>query len=563
MEGAAVGRNMPAIPKEERNPRTGPNVQVIAQRLLARESFQPAGAQLNVVAAAWIQSMVHDWMKHVDGNMTSIEAKPAQVGSQCPLRKFKFAETLERPDGWYDSERTMWWDASFVYGQNEEQVKNTRSYKGGKLLVNENNPDTLPHRADGTDKTGDQSNSWIGVTVLQNIFLKEHNFCAEQIAKENPDLTDEEIYGYCRNIISALVAKIHTIDWTVELLKTNTLRIGMETNWKGITKALFGDNFPLFNSALRLIKKSEDDNRGVPFCLTEEFAAVYRLHPLLPPGLVVEEPGDTPNSFIPLKDCLTAKGRDNMRKPGMAPKLMDSCFHYPCGHLVASNYPDAIRDMMPTDHKGVDIGNQIDLATIDLFRDRERGIQYFNNFRRQLKMKPYKTWEALTGDKKMTSAELEDFKAGKEGANLTNAKKLELVYGPAPEGLEKLDLLVGDLYEDKINGFAISETSFMIFLLMASRRLDSDPYLNQYLDEEHYTKFGVEHVEEVGTLRALLKRHYPDLESKFPEGQSVFKPIYGPDEWKKHESLYQNDIANWNKTKQENDVYFRGVLQGN
>lgn len=34
--------------------------------------------------------------------------------------------------------------------------------------------------------------------------------------------------------------------------------------------------------------------------------------------------------------------------------------------------------------------------------------------------------------------------------DLNSAKKLEVIYGPAPEGIEKCDLLVGDLYEKKL-----------------------------------------------------------------------------------------------------------------
>lgn len=218
--------------------------------------------------------------------------------------------------------------------------------------------------------------------------------------------------------------------------------------------------------------------------------------------------------------------------------------------------------IFPTDHKGVDLEHPMDLASIDLFRDRERGIQQYNEFRRQLSMKPFKTWEDMTGDDPMPKEDIEKFLAGDSETNLTKAKKLELIYGPAPEGIEKCDLLVGDLYEEKIRGFAISETSFMIFLLMASRRLDADPYLNEYMDEEHYTKFGLNHVEEVEGLRDLLKRHYPTLESQFPEGESVFKPVFGPDKWKEKEPLYQDLVKNWTATKEENDQFFREMLKG-
>ena len=98
MDGAPVGRNMPAVPKHQRNHRGGPDVQLVAQRLLARESFQPAADELNITAAARIQAMVHDWIKHEDGAATSLD-KGEESG--CPLSAFKFFETKERPDGHY------------------------------------------------------------------------------------------------------------------------------------------------------------------------------------------------------------------------------------------------------------------------------------------------------------------------------------------------------------------------------------------------------------------------------------------------------------------------------
>jgi hypothetical protein len=58
MEGAPIGRNMPALPKHLRDAHGKPEVQLVAQRLLAREEYKPAGQQLNILAASWIQAMV-------------------------------------------------------------------------------------------------------------------------------------------------------------------------------------------------------------------------------------------------------------------------------------------------------------------------------------------------------------------------------------------------------------------------------------------------------------------------------------------------------------------------
>ena len=49
--------------------------------------------------------------------------------------------------------------------------------------------------------------------------------------KEYPEFGDEELYRHARLVTSAVIAKIHTIDWTVELLKTDTLLAGMRANW--------------------------------------------------------------------------------------------------------------------------------------------------------------------------------------------------------------------------------------------------------------------------------------------------------------------------------------------
>ena len=48
---------------------------------------------------------------------------------------------------------------------------------------------------------------------------------------EYHDLDDEHLYRHARLVTAAVIAKIHTIDWTTELLKTNTLIAAMRINW--------------------------------------------------------------------------------------------------------------------------------------------------------------------------------------------------------------------------------------------------------------------------------------------------------------------------------------------
>ncbi len=82
-----------------------------------------------------------------------------------------------------------------------------------------------------------------------------------------------------------------------------------------------------------------------------------------------------------------------------------------------------------------------------VYRDRERSVPRYNQFRRSLLMLPIARGEDLTDDKEAIAA-------------------IRELYG---NNVENLDLLVGLMAEKKIKGFAISETSFFIFLMMASR----------------------------------------------------------------------------------------------
>merc|ERR1712038_1155590 len=142
-----------------------------------------------------------------------------------------------------------------------------------------------------------------------------------------------------------------------------------------------------------------------------------------------------------------------------------------------------------------------------------------------------------------------------------DARKLELIYGPGQEGIEKMDLLVGDMYEKKPEAsFALSETSFIIFLLMASRRLEADPYLNQYYNETYYTEIGLKHVKDTVGLVDLLDRHYPDLAKDFKDrNQSAFKPTLGPADWVKaiEKGVVPKSMTSvWADTKEKNKKFF-------
>ncbi|KAJ0558077.1 putative heme peroxidase superfamily, heme peroxidase, animal-type [Helianthus annuus] len=43
-----------------------PDPMVVATKLLTRREFKGTGKQFNMIAASWIQFMIHDWIDHLE-----------------------------------------------------------------------------------------------------------------------------------------------------------------------------------------------------------------------------------------------------------------------------------------------------------------------------------------------------------------------------------------------------------------------------------------------------------------------------------------------------------------
>lgn len=145
-----------------------------------------------------------------------------------------------------------------------------------------------------------------------------------------------------------------------------------------------------------------------------------------------------------------------------------------------------------------------DMGSVDILRDRERGVPRYNEFRRLFHMKPMESYEELVGPK-----------------NLPLAEKLRSVYGE--DGLEKVDLLVGCLSEVLPAGFGFSDTAFRVFILMATRRLKSDRFIAHEWNPQMYTHEGMAWVQNT-TMRDVLCRHFPELRASLIDVDNAFAP---------------------------------------
>jgi hypothetical protein len=100
------------------------------------------------------------------------------------------------------------------------------------------------------------------------------------------------------------------------------------------------------------------------------------------------------------------------------------------------------------------------------------------------------------------------------------AENIRLVYN---NDIDRVDLIVGMFAEKRPVGFAFSETAFRIFIVMASRRLNSDRFLSKDFTPEVYTQVGMDWIRD-NTMSTVLLRHYPHLRSALRGVDNAFTP---------------------------------------
>jgi hypothetical protein len=484
-----------------------PSPRTVSRELLTRRELIPARS-LNMHAAAWLQFMVHDWLSHgrnEKANPWRIELAPDDDWYERPMRILRTRRDPTRPEHGHGAPPTFantasqWWDASQLYGSDQATQDSVRSGEGGRLRLE---PDGLL-RLDpdqGVPVTGVNGNWWLGLELMHTLFTLEHNAIADRLRAEYPGWSDQELFDRARLVTAALTAKIHTVEWTTAILAHPTLQVAMRANWWGL------EGRRLHEAAGRLARSewiagipgSEPDHFGVPYSITEEFVAVYRMHPLLRDEYTFRAvDGRREPRTIELADMIFAGSRPALERVGMESALYSFGLMNP-GAVTLYNYP---RVMQRLSEPKQEDGTVNDLAAIDILRTRERGVPRYNEFRRLLHKPPLTRFEQLSDDP-------------------DTVERIRSVYG---NDLERVDLQVGLYAETPPDGFGFSDTAFRIFILMASRRLNSDRFFTTDFRPEVYTPLGMRWIEENGFADVLL-RHFPNLRPALRAGRNPFAP---------------------------------------
>ena len=133
----------------------------------------------------------------------------------------------------YINENTHWWDGSQVYGSSPSAQASLRAGRDGKVLVSPSgrlgvDPVT------GLEITGFTENGWVGLSLLHGLFALEHNAICDELKQHNPRWDDERLFQQARLVNAALLAKIHTVEWSPAILpQPRSSRPALRTNWYG------------------------------------------------------------------------------------------------------------------------------------------------------------------------------------------------------------------------------------------------------------------------------------------------------------------------------------------
>jgi hypothetical protein len=487
--GSRFGRNVP-LDRVHREPVADimdPNPRTVSLELMTRHRFQPATG-LNALVAAWLQFMIRDWFSHGSGpseNQWQIRRPAGDGWPQDPMLVPRTPRDPTRPPGedgvpTFVNTETHWWDGSSIYGKTLEAQRRLRTGSDGKLRID---GDRLAFPGDPKADPRNVPGFWLGLSLLGRLFVLEHNAICDRLRQAYPTWSDEDLFQRARLINAALLAKIHTVEWTPAVISHPTTVIAMHANWYGIAGRRLSDTFGRLSDSevISGIPGSPVNHYGVPYTLTEEFTSVYRMHPLIADDWTLRSLEDhrelerhafrelTGPQLTPIEDRISLAD------------LVYSFGHTHPGVNVLHNFPRDLQNFVRPD------GKPMDLAAVDILRSRELGVPRYNELRRLLHLQPARSFETLTENRRW-------------------AEEMRRVYGD----VEKVDLTVGMFAEPLPKGFAFSDTAFRIFIVMASRRLNSDRFFTTDFTPAVYTPEGMQWIRDTD-MRTVLLRHCPEL----------------------------------------------------
>lgn len=323
-------------------------------------------------------------------------------------------------------------DAGFVYGSDETRANALRALDGtGKMKTSDGN--LLPFNEDGLPNAGGtgsdlflagdvRANEQIGLIAIHTLWVREHNYWCDQIIAESPTLSGDDIYHKARRIV---ISEIQSITYNEFL----PLLLGSQA-----------------------IQPYAGYNRSVNASLSNEFStAAYRLgHSLLSDSLLRLDSNGNPtaDSPISLADAffvpqeVVDNGIDTLLR-GMALQVAQRIDPYTV---------DSVRNFL----FGPPGAGGFDLASLNIQRGRDHGLPSYIQARIDLGLDPIETFADISSDLEIQT-------------------RLATAYSD----VDQIDLWIGGLSEDHLEGAMVGPTISAILTDQFTRTRDGDRFWYQ------------------------------------------------------------------------------------
>ncbi|XP_074654071.1 prostaglandin G/H synthase 2-like [Tubulanus polymorphus] len=318
-----------------------PDPDEIARELFTRKKFIPDSINTNVFFGFFAQHFTHMFFK------TDASKGPAYTWGRHGV------------------------DVSNIYGPNLETEKLLRSSVGGKLKMQEIKGEMWPMFT--KDIPGIKMTKWPGLeskldfalghsffsilpgmTLISTIWMREHNRVAGILEQEHPEWDDEQIFQTAKLIILGETIKIVIEDY-VQHLSSYKFKL-------------------TYDPALLHGEPLQYQNR-----IFVEFNHLYRWHPLTPDTFKITNTEYTIQELI-------SDGTELLLKYGLA-SFLKSLIAQPAGQIG------------PRNHGVYTLG----VVKSVLHEGRELRLQSFNEYRKKYLLKPYESFQELTGDSELAA----------------------------------------------------------------------------------------------------------------------------------------------------------------
>ena len=493
-----------------------PNPRTISNRVVAQTELVPNYLQTTDWLWQWGQFIDHDVTLNEGNPATSPpeDRTPIPVPQNDPNDPFVKNGLTELPlirsaaaEGTgtdpsnprqQTNEITHFIDASAVYGSTPEVAQALRDPSGGGRLLTQTRElptgteELLPYQNSAnvpaanpvglspseTFAAGDvRVNEQFGLTGIHTLFVREHNRIAgeieaklaaaeiEIVAKFNESGLSENdfIYESARKVVGAQI-QIITYNEFLPLL------IGSQ----------FQSRDNVFGNGLGIAPFTGYQPNVDPSVSTEFANAAYRLgHTLLSPEIQRVTQNGLQGTFTGSAFFDTKQIYDPENNTGLGVNSAYLGLALQAAQEYDNQIVDGVRNFLFNEVRG-----GFDLASVNIARGRDVGLPTLNEARQLLGLTPYSSFEQISSTPGV-------------------AERLAAVY----ESVEDVDLWLGGISEDAVNGGLLGETFNLIVSEQFQRLRDGDRFF--YLNELAHLKVLAPEIETT-SLSGLLRQNTPE-----------------------------------------------------